>query len=242
MDHLPSSNSQYKDQDYWDDRYRHEETFEWFGAFSHFEHLLKEEIQRDESILILGCGNSSLSYDMFMSGYRSITNIDFSAICIEKMATKYASCSGMEWKVMDAKALEFENESFNVVLEKGTIDAMMVDEKDPWNVSQETTEIIDQVLKEVSRILRKGGRFISITFAQPHFRKQLYARRDYRWSITHQIYESGFHYNFYTMTKGENLSSEDQELEDKRSQRAEPESVVYLQITENENYLNEIEF
>ncbi|XP_041030877.1 EEF1A lysine methyltransferase 4 isoform X2 [Carcharodon carcharias] len=148
MDHSPSSHLRYKDRDYWDERYRHEETFEWFGAFSRFEHLLKEEIRGDEAILILGCGNSSMSYDMFMSGYRSITNIDFSATCIEKMASKYASCSGMEWKIMDAKALEFENESFDVVLEKGTLDAMMVDETDPWNVSQETKENIDQVLKE----------------------------------------------------------------------------------------------
>ncbi|XP_072330194.1 EEF1A lysine methyltransferase 4 isoform X1 [Scyliorhinus torazame] len=242
MDHLPSSNLRYKDQDYWDERYRHEETFEWFGAFSCFEHLLKEEIRSDETILILGCGNSSMSYDMFMSGYRSITNIDFSAICIEKMASKYASCPGMEWKVMDAKTLEFENESFDVVLEKGTLDAMMVDETDPWNVSQETKEIIDQILKEISRILRKGGRFISITFAQPHFRKQLYAKRDYKWSIKHQTYGTDFHYHFYTMTKGEILSSGDQELEDKCSQRAEPKATAYLQITENEDYLNNIEF
>ncbi|XP_043558383.1 EEF1A lysine methyltransferase 4 isoform X2 [Chiloscyllium plagiosum] len=149
MDNLPISNSRYKDRNYWDERYHHEETYEWFGAFSRFEHLLKEEIQTDETILVLGCGNSSLSYEMFMSGYRSITNIDFSAICIEKMASKYATCSGMEWKVMDAKALQFEDESFDVVLEKGTLDAMMVDEKDPWNVSQETTETIDQVLKEI---------------------------------------------------------------------------------------------
>uniref|UniRef100_UPI00398E57E4 EEF1A lysine methyltransferase 4 n=1 Tax=Pristiophorus japonicus TaxID=55135 RepID=UPI00398E57E4 len=241
MDHLPNNNSQYKDQDYWDERYRHEETFEWLGPFSHFEHLLREEIRSNETILILGCGNSSMSYDMFMSGYRSITNIDFSPNCIEKMAIKYACCSGMEWKVMDAKALEFENESFDVVLEKGTLDAMMVDEKNPWNVSQETAEIIDQVSKEISRVLRKGGRFISITFAQPHFRKQLYAKREYRWSIKHQTYGSDFHYHFYTMTKGENLSSGDQELEDKRSQRAEPQSTVYLQITENEDYLNKIE-
>ncbi|XP_078420183.1 EEF1A lysine methyltransferase 4 isoform X2 [Cetorhinus maximus] len=148
MDHSPSSNLRYKDRDYWDERYRHEETFEWFGALPRFEHLLKEEIRGHEAILILGCGNSSMSYDMFMSGYRSITNIDFSATCIEKMASKYASCSGMEWKIMDAKALEFENESFDVVLEKGTLDAMMVDETDPWNVSQETKENIDQVLKE----------------------------------------------------------------------------------------------
>ncbi|XP_060690089.1 EEF1A lysine methyltransferase 4 [Hemiscyllium ocellatum] len=242
MDNLPISNSRYKDRNYWDERYHHEETYEWFGAFSRFEHLLKEEIQTDETILVLGCGNSSLSYELFMSGYRSITNIDFSAICIEKMASKYATCSGMEWKVMDARALQFEDESFDVVLEKGTLDAMMVDVKDPWNVSQETTETIDQVLKEVSRILRKGGRFISITFAQPHFRKQLYAKRVYNWSIKHQTYGNDFHYYFYTMTKGENLSSDDQELENKCSQRTEPQATVYLQVTENEDYLNNIEY
>ncbi|MGH0175052.1 UNVERIFIED_CONTAM: hypothetical protein FKN15_069535 [Acipenser sinensis] len=55
-------------------------------------------------------------------------------------------------------------------------------------------------LIKVSRVLQPGGRFISITFTQPHFRKQQYAREEFCWSARHDAYGSGFHYFLYVMT------------------------------------------
>ena len=54
MDHLPENNSRYKDVDYWDERYRVEQSFDWFGDFSKFRHLLEKLIHKDDSILVLG--------------------------------------------------------------------------------------------------------------------------------------------------------------------------------------------
>ena len=59
------------------------------------------------SILFSGCGNSTLSEEMYKDGYPNIINVDFSEICIEKMREKHQHCPGMEWEVMDIKDLKW---------------------------------------------------------------------------------------------------------------------------------------
>jgi hypothetical protein len=66
---------------------------------------------------------------------------------------------------------------------------------------------------QVSQVLSSRGRFISITFAQPHFRKRIYARELYGWSIRTETFGDGFHFFFYVMIKGERLSAHDAQLD-----------------------------
>ncbi|XP_063049025.1 EEF1A lysine methyltransferase 4 [Engraulis encrasicolus] len=242
MEHLPNSNSKYKDVEYWDDRYKTEHSFEWFGDLSKFHHLLQDSVNKEDSILVLGCGNSAMSVDLYEAGFTRITNIDYSAICIDTMAGRHSNCAGMSWLCMDARRLEFGDGAFDVVLEKGTLDAMLVEEKDPWRVSEETARLMHEVLTEVSRVLKPGGRFVSVTFAQPHFRKRLYARRQYGWSIRHHTYGHGFHYFLYVLTKGEELSEEDSALEQRVLLEAEapPTADVTFQEEESEDFLTNI--
>ncbi|XP_069474913.1 EEF1A lysine methyltransferase 4 [Ambystoma mexicanum] len=244
MQGLPGTNAQYSSVRFWDDRYGADgPPRDWFGGLSSFSGLLEEQLRKEDRLLVLGCGDSSLSHDLYQRGYTSITNIDYSPVCIEAMRKRHAECHGMVWTVMDARALTFSDESFDVVLEKGTLDAMMVEERDPWDVSAGTSELLDQVLKEVSRVLRPGGRFISITFAQPHFRKRHYAQPGYSWSISCSTYGSDFHFFFYVMRKGEDLSAEDQELGRKLWQPsiASPQNIM-LEADDNADFLSVIEF
>lgn len=96
-----------------------------------------------------GCGNSSMSGDMCSAGYRSITNIDYSSVCISTMSARYSDCLGMTWHQMDVRQLCFPDAAFDVILEKATLDAMMVEEKTPWEVSPQTSRSIHQALTEV---------------------------------------------------------------------------------------------
>ncbi|XP_028327969.1 EEF1A lysine methyltransferase 4 [Gouania willdenowi] len=232
MDHLPDVNSLYKDVDYWDERYTTEQSYDWLGTFSKFDHLLGDYIKKEDSILILGCGNSTMSRDMYNAGYHAITNIDYSSVCISTMRARHSDCPGMTWHQMDVCQLSFPNSSFDVVIEKATLDALMVDEKTPWKISSQTASFIHQALTEISRCLKTGGRFISVTFAQPFFRKRLYARTEYSWSIKHQSYGEGFEYFVYAMTKGEKLSPEDVALERKLKEDAESPTPVSVTQTE----------
>lgn len=241
MEYLPDSNARYKDVDYWNERYRTEESFEWFGDFTKFEHLIKEHVGVEENILILGCGNSALSCDMHQAGYTSITNIDYSSVCVETMAERHRGRAELSWLCMDTRHLAFPDAFFDVVLEKGTLDAMLVEETDPWRVSNDAAQLLHQVLLEVSRVLKPGGRFISVTFAQPHFRKRLYARAEYGWSIKHYHYGNSFHYFLYVLTKGEELSPEDAALERRLlAEAVAPLSEVTFQEADSEDFLNNI--
>merc|ERR1719414_2730223 len=61
----------------------------------------------------------------------------------------------MTWLKMDAGALEFPDGKFDAVLEKGLFDALFAG----------TGRQAQGVLAEVERVLRPGGRFLSVSFA-----------------------------------------------------------------------------
>ncbi|XP_060098787.1 EEF1A lysine methyltransferase 4 [Heteronotia binoei] len=241
---LPDCNARYRDRSFWEARYREEGAApaEWFGGLECFRQQLEAELSPTDRILVLGCGNSALSYNLYQLGYTDITSIDYSAACIASMQDYYAHCPELQWVVMDAQALAFQDASFDVVLEKGTLDSMMVEETDPWHVSQEAKTLLERVLTEVSRVLQPRGRFISITFAQPHFRKCHYAQPAYGWSTRHVMYGSGFHYFLYVMQKGEGLSPSDLALgRSLHSPLGAPTPICQLQDEEGENFLSTIE-
>ncbi|GAA6103491.1 EEF1A lysine methyltransferase 4 [Tachysurus ichikawai] len=96
------------------------------------------------------CGNSALSLHLYLAGYTTITNVDYSNVCVENMAQRHSDCMGMSWVCMDARRLAFPDSSFDVVIEKGTLDAMLVEEQDPWNISDASTQLLHKVLKELS--------------------------------------------------------------------------------------------
>ena len=94
-----------------------------------------------------------MSEEMYLDNYKHIVNTDYSPVIIEKMKTKCEELQDMSWLVMDINNLEFEKESFECVLEKGTLDALLVDEKDPWRLSHENEEKLDKILQRVRIII-----------------------------------------------------------------------------------------
>jgi hypothetical protein len=48
------NNMKYKLVDYWNERYKEEESFEWFGEWSKFRSVINKKINHDDEILILG--------------------------------------------------------------------------------------------------------------------------------------------------------------------------------------------
>ncbi|KAM5163412.1 EEF1A lysine methyltransferase 4 isoform 2-T2 [Mantella aurantiaca] len=144
----------YKESGYWDARYERERELsaagghEWFGHYPDFAHLVRRQLRPGLRALVLGCGTSSLSADLYAEGVSPIISIDYSPICIKEMTEKNACIPEMSWLVMDARQLQFPDESFDLVIEKGTLDSMMVDEKDPWNITPETVNLVDEVLSE----------------------------------------------------------------------------------------------
>jgi len=149
---------------------------------------------------MLGCGNSRLSEDMWEGGYRNIVNIDYSGILIQQMQTRHSQRRPeMQWREMDIRDLLFEDMSFDVAIDKGTMDAMMTTKGNVWDPPQQVIDDCNKEVDETLRVLRKGGVFIYLTFGQPHFRRR-YLQRE---GTTLEIKELGetFHYYLYIVRK-----------------------------------------
>ena len=101
-------------------------------------------------VISTGSGNSSLSEDLYRDGFHHITNMDYSSVVIENMREKCRDLHHMTWDVMDLAAMTYPHHSFDVVMEKGTLDALLVDERDIWTVSQETQDLMHHILMQAS--------------------------------------------------------------------------------------------
>ncbi|XP_006160819.1 EEF1A lysine methyltransferase 4 [Tupaia chinensis] len=241
---LPERNCGYREVQYWDQRYRDaadSAPYEWFGDFSSFRALLEPELRPEDRILVLGCGNSALSYELFRGGFPDVTSVDYSSVVVAAMQARYAHVPRLRWATMDVRALGFPSSSFDVVLEKGTLDALLAGERDPWTVSSEGVHTVDQVLSEVSRVLVPGGRFISMTSAAPHFRTRHYAQARYGWSLRHSTYGRGFHFHLYIMYKGGELSETQLAQGTQLLSPPRPAAPRFLQDSDHEDFLSAIE-
>ncbi|TRY67896.1 hypothetical protein TCAL_12085 [Tigriopus californicus] len=201
----------YSDVNYWNKRYESEDHFEWLGVgheplLDEMEHILSS-FPRDTPVLILGCGNSRLSVDLLHRGFTDILSTDYSRICIQNQRAQFAHEPGLKWDVMDMTRIPLPDQSFSIVIEKATIDGFLAHEPSPWRVGVEAKELLDASLREISRILKPHGRFLSVTFRQPHFRLPLMARMDLKWNVSfHEVLSpNSFHFYIYQMTKDQPL-------------------------------------
>lgn len=87
---------------------------------------------------------------MYRDGFHCITNVDYSTTVIDNMKNRSTEARCMEWLVMDIKDLKFESGSFDIVIEKATLDALLVGERDPWRLSDESRTLMDSILLQVS--------------------------------------------------------------------------------------------
>merc|ERR1719401_3174691 len=137
----------YADAEYWDGHYNNtgrDEQYDWYGSWDSVVReevmgggandvetlgdLLSPYLDRSSRILMLGCGNSDMSEKMYRSGFEDITNVDISQRLLDNLRSRLAAAMPrMRWLHMNASALRFEESSFDVVLDKGTLDALELD-------------------------------------------------------------------------------------------------------------------
>lgn len=64
---------------------------------------------------------------MHDEGYTTITNIDVSNVCVKAMKEKYKEKDeNFKYLLMDAKAMDFPEGSFDAVIDKATLDSVLV--------------------------------------------------------------------------------------------------------------------
>lgn len=90
------------------------------------------------------------------------------------MRNRCAHMDQMRWECIDIFEMDslLDAETFDVALDKGTLDALLTVKHDPWSPPQSLLMKIKLYMEQISKVLMPNGVFIHITFAQPHFRKQ----------------------------------------------------------------------
>eukprot|EP00850_Spirogloea_muscicola_P006698 SM000032S12082 [mRNA] locus=s32:401812:407454:+ [translate_table: standard] len=186
MDLLPADFSEFRSKQFWETFFerRGDEPFEWYSEWDELRGFLRDSCATDEDILVAGCGNSELSAQWFDAGYTKITNIDFSRKVIQDMLKKHVTVRRtMRWLVMDMTSTKFPDATFDVVFDKGGLDALM------GEPGEEATAAGQRFLSEVARLIKpNGGRYICITLAQEHILELLLAKFRSQWEVSiHQI-------------------------------------------------------
>ena len=164
----------YASKSYWNERFEKEESYEWLLSYAQIRQHIQSYIVsfRSPRILVVGCGNSNFSLELYEDVQTAdIVNIDFSDVVIERMKLVSAlRAPNMKWVVMDMLNIDFAAECFDVVIDKATMDALFTEQTDVWSPNLELIEKCCKMCAGISKVLRPGGVFIQISFAQPHFR------------------------------------------------------------------------
>ncbi|CAL8256197.1 unnamed protein product [Merluccius merluccius] len=132
MSLLPRSAEEFSSSDYWERffRKRGDKSFEWYGDYHQLCGVLHKYIKTQDQVLVVGCGNSELSEQMYDVGYKRLTNVDLSETVVAHMTQRNAGRRpGLAFRQVDATQTPYPDASFQACLDKGTLDAMASEEE-----------------------------------------------------------------------------------------------------------------
>jgi SAM-dependent methyltransferase len=167
--------------DYWNKCYEEDEHFSWYSEWNDiqpfFTELVPLELEQDGTkqkprVLLPGIGNDGSMVDMFDYGYTQMTAYDYAPEGVE-CAKRFFGDRKCDVQVADARNLPFENDSFDAILEKGTLDAIYLSGAGDKTLAGRH---LDMAVLEMARILREGGICMSITAACTDAVKQSFER------------------------------------------------------------------
>ncbi|KAK7400091.1 hypothetical protein VNO78_11291 [Psophocarpus tetragonolobus] len=160
------------------------DSFEWYAEWPNLRGPLLSLLQNltlshplPLPILVPGCGNSRLSEHLYDAGHTAITNVDFSKVVISDMLRRNVrDRPHMRWRIMDITAMQFQDETFAAVIDKGGFDALMEPDLGP--------NLGSKYLSEVKRVLKPGGKFVCLTLAESHVLNLLFSKFRLGWKMS----------------------------------------------------------
>ncbi|CAG9538654.1 unnamed protein product [Cercopithifilaria johnstoni] len=163
MSVIPGSSADFQDPSFWEEFYKaSNDSFEWYGDFKTFGRVLIKYLKSTDKILQIGCGNSELASQLYDNGYRIIDSIDIDEGVIKEQVAKNSSRPGLQFICCSATKIDAPDEKYNVILDKGTLDALV-----PL-ACEDVVENVEKMFSEICRVLTVGGRYIVLTLAQKH--------------------------------------------------------------------------
>lgn len=146
----------YSKPEYWESRYKNDNgIFDWYVDWDEYfeENIMQLGIK--SPVLVVGCGNSDLSEKMEAKGITPVVSIDISHSCVKNMKKIFKNGCYLPMDVCD---MQFRDNVFPCVIDKGTLDALLCARDYEVNVTKMMTEI--------ARVLMPGGMFLEMTFGK----------------------------------------------------------------------------
>lgn len=162
--------SQFGRQDYWNQIYEKQSNFSWYACWDDLEPFVREFVNPEDAVLLPGVGNDAMLVDMFDDGYRHLTAMDYApegiSRCREmlgksRIREKDKGEEGVDLLVADARDLRgvFEDQSFDAVIEKGTLDAIFLSGGQNKTLADQNLNL---AISELGRCVKAGGLWISV--------------------------------------------------------------------------------
>lgn len=172
-DGIPKDASAYRSKEFWEWRYAQGDHHDWLCSSTDSLSSCLSFLTPESTVLVLGCGTSSFSQDLYETYKCKVVNVDYASSAIEFMRKTYPHLIS---DVMDIRSLEFPDSQFDAVIDKATLDALWSDGGSPWDPSEVVISDVHRVISEVHRVLKPEGRFVSVSLGQPHFRLSYYQK------------------------------------------------------------------
>lgn len=153
--------SHFGKKDFWNELYQFDDLldFDWFESWEGIKDVVTPYLNKstEPKILNVGCGNSKLSEHIFMDGYTFVMSIDFSSKLVDALQKRYSKMPNtFRFLNMDCCDMDFVDECFTHVIDKGTLDSILSEYR--------STENADRYLEEVVRVLKPFGVFICCSY------------------------------------------------------------------------------
>lgn len=188
-DPVPSDAAQYGKASFWDGRYcNNPEPFDWYHPYEAIAGIVNKYADPSMRVMQVGCGNSTLTEEMYEDGYKNIWNIDLSRVVIDQMKEKTADfartdisfkpskdgnsqaplkadeVTGIQWHQGDAIDMVsyLQDKVFDIVIDKATLDCVFCSDVPQRNVNK--------YLQEIERVLGPEGLYLCFSFGLPETR------------------------------------------------------------------------
>eukprot|EP00898_Chlorokybus_atmophyticus_P008586 jgi/Chlat1/8729/Chrsp9S00721 len=173
---------EYGDKGFWNQRYygSGDQLFDWYNSYDALRPLFDQYAKKDGAILQVGCGNSQLGEQMYDDGYQNITNIDYSEPVVQLMSRRSQTTRpDIKYMTMDCRRMTFADKTFDLVFDKGTLDAIVC--------GSDALDNVGAMCKEIARVLKDSGVYIIMSYGAPQDRLSYLELEEYQWSVTTMV-------------------------------------------------------